>query len=84
MYIGLSIQIMNCMLLFLGASITACRASGRHIVAIEQDKEIFEAILLPMKNTLLPVETVQVAEPRPVIQASQDPDAMVIVPRSVV
>jgi hypothetical protein len=48
----------------LGASITACRMAERHIVALEQDSEIFEAVLLPMRNSIPPAEPV-VAHPDP-------------------
>jgi hypothetical protein len=36
----------------LGGSITACRSIERHIVALESDPIIFNAILLPMRDTL--------------------------------
>jgi len=35
-----------------GASIHACRASSRHIVALEEDEAIFKAILVPMVRPL--------------------------------
>jgi hypothetical protein len=35
-----------------GGSITACRSIERHIVALESDPIIFNAILLPMRDTL--------------------------------
>jgi hypothetical protein len=31
-----------------GASIRACHSVGRHIVALEEDKELFSALLVPM------------------------------------
>ncbi len=42
---------MICKLVTVGASIIACRDSGCHIVALEEDKEIFDALLLPMKKS---------------------------------
>lgn len=48
----------------LGASITACRMAERHIVALERDSEIFEAVLLPMRDSVPPAEPV-VAHPDP-------------------
>jgi hypothetical protein len=35
-------------LIFVGASVHACRKAGRHFVAMEGDKEIFKAILEPL------------------------------------
>ena len=34
----------------IGASITACRGTGRHIVALEEDESIFKEVLLAMKK----------------------------------
>ena len=58
------------------ACITACRGIGRHIVALEGNKDIFDAILKPMKKS--PVVTPTVAM---VVEASEDPDDMPVVPR---
>ncbi len=33
-----------------GASIIACRGTGRHVVALEKDRNIFELLLKPMKK----------------------------------
>jgi hypothetical protein len=33
------------------ASIRACRSMGRHIVALEEDKELFSALLAPMVHS---------------------------------
>lgn len=33
---------------FLGASIHACKLSGQHLVALEGDPDIFEAIIAPL------------------------------------
>ncbi len=48
-----------------GASIIACRGTGRHVVALEKDRNIFELLLKPMKKeppvltaTQAPVEVV--------------------------
>ncbi len=71
------------MVFFLGASITACCATGRHIVALEADQTIFSCILEPMKKTTPPVATIVVKEATAIV-ASQDPDAMNIVPRKFV
>ena len=66
-----------------GASITACRATGRHIVALEEDRRIFEHIILPMKKVDATVTVAPSLDPAPVV-LSQDPDAVVIVPRKFV
>ncbi len=68
------------MVFFLGASITACHATGRHIVALEANQTIFSCILEPMKKTATPVTTVTINEVVAIV-ASQDPDAMNVVPR---
>ena len=41
------------MSLLAGACITACRGTGHHIVALEGNKDIFDAILKPMKKPLV-------------------------------
>jgi hypothetical protein len=33
---------------FIGASIHACRATNRHILAFEEDKAIFDALIAPI------------------------------------
>jgi len=45
-------------------------------VALEEDKEIFDALLLPMKKTAPDVVTKELP---PAKETSQDPDAMTIV-----
>jgi len=35
-----------------GASIYACQAIGRHVVALEEDQPIFEALLAPLIHTV--------------------------------
>lgn len=41
-----------------GASIHACRRSGRHVVAFESDPIIFEAVLAPLRDAALPASIV--------------------------
>ena len=36
------------LILLLGATIHACCSSGRHIVALERDADIFKEVLMPM------------------------------------
>ena len=38
------------LILLLGATIHACRSSGRHIVALERDADIFNKVLMPMRD----------------------------------
>ena len=38
------------LILLLGAAIHACRSSGRHIVALERDADIFNEVLMPMQD----------------------------------
>jgi len=45
-------------------------------VALEEDKEIFHALLLPMKKTTVDIVTKELP---PAKETSQDPDAMTIV-----
>jgi hypothetical protein len=44
----LRLDIMLCGFFYAGASIRACCSMGRHIVALEEDKELFSALLAPM------------------------------------
>ena len=37
-------------ILLLGAIIHACRSSGRHIVALERNADIFKEVLMPMRD----------------------------------
>jgi len=47
--------VMMCTVVFIaGASIHACRRSGRHLVAFERDSAIFNAILAPLSDSLPP------------------------------
>jgi hypothetical protein len=41
-----------CCLFYAGASICTCRNVDRHIVALEEDKELFSALLAPMVRSL--------------------------------
>ena len=38
------------LILLLGATIHVCRSSGRHIVALERDVDIFKEVLMPMRD----------------------------------
>jgi hypothetical protein len=75
------IQVINCLIFITGASITACRGTGCHIVALEEDEEIFEALLLPMQKPTPTVVAVEVNDPPTEVPKSQDPNAMNVVPR---
>ena len=57
----------------------ACRGTGRHIVALEGNKDIFDAILKAMRKS--PVLVVMTPTLAPVVEASQDPEDMLVVPR---
>lgn len=48
-----------------GASIAACRSSGRHIVAVERDTEIFNAVLLPLRDLEPPSQRPESSRHRP-------------------
>ena len=54
----------------------ACHGTSRHIVALEGNKDIFDAILKPMKKSLVVIPTVAL-----VVEASKDPEDMPVVPR---
>ena len=41
------------MIALAGACIHACRATGCHILAFEEDKDIFDALLAPMRHTVV-------------------------------
>jgi len=56
----------------LGTSILACRFLSRHVIALEEDKEIFDAVLAPMIR-LVPDVSTAVA---PTVLVSDDKDAM--------
>ena len=66
---------MNSVCFFLGASITACWGTGRHIVALEKDEAIFKAMLLPMRRTIEEEETIE-EEQEEEHDTTEDPDAM--------
>jgi hypothetical protein len=64
----------------LGASIHACRILSRHVVALEEDKAIFDAILAPMIRTVPDVPPSAAS----IIADSDDEDAVeVVVPHIV-
>jgi hypothetical protein len=70
---------MLCGFFHIGASIRACCSVGRHIVALEEDKELFSALLAPMVHS----PTVS-SLPQPQVPPwSQNPDAMEIVPTKI-
>jgi hypothetical protein len=39
---------MSCIFFYAGASIRACRSMGRHLMALEEENELFSALLAPM------------------------------------
>ncbi len=62
-----------------GASIHACRNVNRHIVALEEDKAIFDALIAPLVRA-----KATSSAPRPSTRkCSQDPDTMEIVPTQI-
>ena len=54
----------------------ACRGTGRHIVALEGNKDIFNAILKPMRKSAVVTPTVA-----PIVDASEDLKDMPVVAR---
>jgi hypothetical protein len=64
---------------YAGTFIRACRRVGHHIVAFEEDKELFFALLAPMVHS--PAVS-SLPQPK-VVQRTQDPDAMKIVPAKI-
>jgi hypothetical protein len=70
---------MSCVFSYAGASIRACRSVGRHLVALEEDNELFSALLAPM------VRSPAVSSPpkSQLAHQSQDPDGMEIVPAKI-
>ena len=64
------------MSLLAGACITACHGTSRHILALEGNKDIFDAILKPMKKPLVVTPVVAM-----VGEASEDPNNMPVVAR---
>jgi len=75
-----NIQVTNCLLFIASVSIKACCVIGCQIVALEKDRDIFEAIFMSIKKTP-PIVAVVVIELPEVIQVSKDLDAMTIIPR---
>jgi hypothetical protein len=70
---------MLCGFFYASASIRACRGVGHHIVALEEENELFSALLAPIVCS--PVVS---SPPKPQLaQRSQDPDAMEIVPTKI-
>jgi hypothetical protein len=70
---------MSCVLFYAGASIHACRSVGHHLVALEEDNELFFALLAPMVRSPM-FSSPPKSQP---IQRSQDPNAMEIVPAKI-
>jgi len=54
-----------------GASITTCRGLGHHIMALEENKDIFDTIFKPMRKS---TPTVVVAQALVVVSISKDPN----------
>jgi hypothetical protein len=69
---------MSYVFFYVGASIRACRSVGCHLVALEEDNEMFSALLAPMVRSPA-VSSPPKSQPT---QWSQDPDGMEIVPSS--
>jgi hypothetical protein len=69
---------MSCVFFYAGASIRACRSVGRHLVALEEDNELFSTLLAPMVRSPA-VSSPPKSQPT---QRSQDLDTMEIVPSS--
>jgi hypothetical protein len=61
----------------LGASLLACRRVQRHIVALEEDQELYDGLLLSMRRVRKP-------EPAPVVASSSPPEDPDAVPSAVV
>jgi hypothetical protein len=66
---------MSCAFFCAGASIRACCSVGRHLVALEEDNELFSALLAPMVRSPA-VSSPPKSQPT---QWSQDPNGMEIV-----
>jgi len=65
------IQVFNGLMVTTSASIMVCRTTSRHIVALEKDSDIFQAILMPMKKTNPLMVTTPITEPLEAIQVSR-------------
>jgi hypothetical protein len=66
---------MSCVFFYAGASIRACRSVGRHLLALEEDNELFSALLAPMVRF---AAVSSPPKPQP-DHRSQDPNTMEIV-----
>jgi hypothetical protein len=60
-----------------GASLLACRRVQCHIVALEEDQELYDGLLLSMRRVRKP-------EPAPVVASSSPPEDPDVVPTAVV
>jgi hypothetical protein len=70
---------MSCVFFYVGASIRACRSVGRHLMALEEDNELFSALLAPMVRS----RAVSSPPKSQLAYRSQDPDSMEIVPTKI-
>jgi hypothetical protein len=66
---------MSCIFFYAGASVRACRSVGRHLMALEEDNELFSALLAPMVRS----RAVSSPPKSQLAHWSQDPDGMEIV-----
>lgn len=67
----------------LDACITACHSTRLHIVALEGNKDIYNAIFKPMKKPLVFVVAI-LGMPTMVVKVSQDLDDIPMVPQKFV
>ena len=68
-----------CVWFISGSTIQACRATRRHILAFEEDKLIFDALIAPvMRKTMVPPEPTQSTP------STFDVDEEVVVPDRIV
>jgi hypothetical protein len=70
---------MSCAYFYAGPSIRACCSVGRHLVALEEDNELFSTLLAPMVRSL----AVSSPPKSQLAHQSQDPDGMEIVPAKI-
>jgi hypothetical protein len=67
---------MLCCFFYAEASIRTCRSMGRHIVALEEHKELFLVLFIPMVYLLVVASIPQFQD----VKRSQDPVIMDMVP----
>ena len=68
-------------MIVVGACITACRGTGRNIVAFEGNKAIFTAMLEPLKKPSTNPEPTPTPTPASVADLTLEGDDVPIVPR---